>query len=228
MFRNGRSRRRGVRPTVVVDMLQITDVQVRIVQFQSRQNIYLSEIEGDSDVLAHLELDLKDDRCEILSNGIFLGTMNKRTQYALHSFPSRAALSYSGRISKTRLKQNIAAAAAPSSSILPNLTCKIDVLIYGPRNLGDMLARHLCRCRLFLQHPHPVPASVTYENPQYLQISGVSFRNDTTLAPILVNPLNNSDDDGDVDLPAIIDNLPGHEYLREIDIDAGIDTKLLR
>lgn len=154
--------------------------------------------------------------------------MSKATHLALRSFPSSTSLSFSCLIPKGKLNQKLAAAAAPPGSVSPNLTCTVDVLIFGPSNLGDVLARHLCRCRLFLQHPHSVPTSVKYENPQYLEVAGNSFHNDAVLPLIPDDPLNNSDDDEAVDLPTVIDNLPRHDYLQEVNIDEGILTTLLR
>ncbi|RYP47846.1 hypothetical protein DL768_006163 [Monosporascus sp. mg162] len=202
---------------------------------QTRQSITFDEIRRDNDVFACLELVIEEDRCDILANGISVATMNKRTHLALNSFSSAKALKCSGLLSKAKLNQKLAVAAEPPGSGSPKLTCTMEILVFGPRTIGDVLARHLSWYRLFLQHPYPMPNDVDYENPQYLGMVGSSFSNGTILPPIPIDTFQEKpdssktpDEDELVDLDSVMDNLPRHDYLQEANIDKGIEAALLR
>ncbi|RYP05726.1 hypothetical protein DL765_009751 [Monosporascus sp. GIB2] len=215
--------------------VSLRDIQIRISRLQTRQSITFDEIRRDNDVFACLELVIGEDHCDILANGISVATMNKRTHLALNSLSSAKVLKCSGLLSKAKLNKTLAVAAEPPGSGSPKLTCTMDILVFGPRTIGDVLARHLSRYRLFLQHPYPVPNDVDYENPQYLGMVGSSFSNGTILPPILVDTFQEEpdsskkpDEDESVDLDNVMDNLPRHDYLQEANIEKGIEATLLR
>ncbi|RYP61327.1 hypothetical protein DL771_010166 [Monosporascus sp. 5C6A] len=216
-------------------MPQLRDIQIRISRLQARQSITFDEIRRDNDDFAYLELVIETDRCDILANGVSVATMDKRTHLALNSFLSAKVLKCSGLLSKAKLNQKLAVAAESPGSGSPKLTCTMDILVFGPRTIGDVLARHLSRYRPLPQHPYPMPNDVDYENPQYLGMVGSSFSNGTILPPIPVDTFQEKpdsskkpDEDESVDLDSVMDNLPRHDYLQEANIDKGIEAPLLR
>lgn len=201
----------------------------------TRQSISFDEVSGDNGIFAGLNLVITEDRCDILARGVSIATMNERTHLVLNSLPSNKVLKCSGLISKAKLDQKLAIATVTPSPGSPKLTCTMDILVFGPRTVGDALARHLSRYRLFLQHPYPMPTNVNYENPQYLAIVGSSFSNGTILPPISADVFrgdshssNNPEEDESVDIYSVLDNLPMHDYLREANIGKGIESTLLR
>lgn len=213
----------------------LTEVQIRISRMYTRQSISFDEVSGDNGIFVRLNLVITEDRCDILARGVSIATMNERTHLVLNSLPSNKVLKCSGLISKTKLDQKLAIATVTPSPGSPKLTCTMDILVFGPRTVGDALARHFSRYRLFLQHPYPMTANVNYENPQYLAIVGSSFSNGTILPPISADVFqgdsdcsNTPEEDESVDIYSVLDNLPMHDYLREADIGKGIESTLLR
>ena len=109
------------------------------------------------------------------------------------------------------------------------------ILIFGPRSVADTLARDLSRFHLFLQHPYQLPPNVVYDNPQYLSIVGSSFANGAILPPIAAEPPQQVTDrpdelgqTGEMDITAVMDNLPKHNYLKEAHVDGRVASPLLR
>ena len=136
---------------------------------------------------------------------------------------------------RPELHQKLAAAAKSPGVSSPKLACTIAILIFGPRSVAETLAKDLSRYHLFLQHPDPRPSHVVYENPQYLSMVGSSFLNGALLPPILTEAFQGEtdrpeefDQDEEVDLVAVMDNLPEHDYLREADVDGRIRATLKR
>ncbi|RWA09490.1 hypothetical protein EKO27_g5618 [Xylaria grammica] len=106
--------------------------------------------------------------------------------------------------------------------------------IFGPRSVKDTLAKELARFRLFLQHPVPMPEGISYENPQYLSTASSSFGNGAILPPIPTeifrhetSKAGTSDQDEATTITTVLDNLPAHNCVGNIDIDKRIRTTLL-
>lgn len=220
---------------ILVNIPQLTDVQIRISRIKTSQSIRFDEIKRDKDIFACLEVVIAEDGCDILAKGVSVATMNNRTHLALNTLSSKEKLKCSGLLSKANLDQKLAVATQPLNPGPPKLTCTMDILIFGPRMIGDVLARHLSRYHLFLQHPYPMPIDLDYENPQYLGMVGGSFSNGAILPPISADAFqrapdssNKLDDDDSVDIHAVLDNLPKHDYLREVNMNEGLETTLLR
>jgi hypothetical protein len=103
--------------------------------------------------------------------------------------------------------------------------------------MADSLARGLSKYRLFLQHPTPKPPGLEYVNPQYLTMAGSYLPNGAVLAPIPMDAFDldasrrndvDQDPEDEVDLKAVMDNLPQHAYLRDADIDGRVNATLLK
>lgn len=202
---------------------------------RDKRSITFDEIRRDNDVFASLELVIEEDRCDILVKGISIATMNRKTHLALQSLSCAKMLKYTGMVPRLEFHQKLAAAAKPPGVSSPNLACTMATLIFGPRSVAETLAKDLSRYHLFLQHPYPMPTHVVYENPQYLGMVGSSFLNGAVLPPIPVEAFqrdtdrsNELDQDEEVDLVAVIDNLPRYDYLRQVDVDGRIRTALKR
>jgi SWI/SNF-related matrix-associated actin-dependent regulator of chromatin subfamily A3 len=202
---------------------------------RDKQSITFDETRRDTDVFASLELVIEEDRCDILVKGISIATMNSKTHLALKNLSSAEMLKCTGMVPRSELHQKLAAAVkSPGVSSL-KLACTMGILIFGPRSVAETLAKDLSRYHLFLQHPYLMPTHVVYENPQYLGVVGSSFLNGALLPPIPAEAFQRDtdrsdevDQDEEVDLAAVIDNLPKHDYLREADVDGRIRATLLR
>jgi SWI/SNF-related matrix-associated actin-dependent regulator of chromatin subfamily A3 len=202
---------------------------------QGHQALAFDQIGSHSDAFASVELILGDERCDILSRGDPIATMNTKTHVALKSLSYNGRLKYTGKILRSDFNQSITAAARSPSANARKPTSTMSILVCGPRSIAEDLANDLSRYRLFLQHPYPRPADIIYDNPQYFDKVGSSFSNGAVLAPIGDDvfqqdedrPNDTNQDDG-VDVAVIMDNLPGHEYLKEASVDPRINAKLLK
>jgi SWI/SNF-related matrix-associated actin-dependent regulator of chromatin subfamily A3 len=223
-----------------ITLAQLRYVQIRINSIQSKDLKLLEELGRDKDVLASLDLIFGQDRCDLQFKGINVATMNSKSQRALHqlmSLVSKESVRYEALVPRAEFKQKLEAAAQPLNPDRSKLICSMDVQIFGARYLADTIAKELCKYRMFLQHPIRRPLDVAYENPQYLSAVGSSFTNGAVLPPISAEASQNDtelkpnieepDHDPD-DLKVFINNLPGHDYLREADVDKRIETNLLR
>ncbi|KAI0894696.1 SNF2 family N-terminal domain-containing protein [Annulohypoxylon nitens] len=113
----------------------------------------------------------------------------------------------------------------------------VDCLVFGPRSVSNDLAKELSKCRMFLQHPVPLPSDYPYENPQYLNIAGASFSNGSILPAIRgfheagtdcnVSRSQQDNEQQTDTLLSVLDSIPQHNYLKEAEIDPRISTVLL-
>ncbi|KAJ2988148.1 hypothetical protein NUW58_g4127 [Xylaria curta] len=212
----------------------LKDIPIRLNYRQDTYDCTLDKLNSDRNRFATLQLDFQEDRCDILINSVRIATMGAKTHHALSSLSPAAVLSYNGIVLQSELRQKLAA-TTKSSGIQPSKTnCNIALIIYGPRSTKDTLAKELARFRLFLQHPVPMPEGVAYENPQYLSTATSSFGNGAILPPIPIelfrqdsSRTSTPDADKSTTIAAVLDNLPQHEYVGNIDIDSRIKTVLL-
>jgi len=224
----------------LITLAQLRYVQIRINSIQSKDLKNLEELGRDKYVLASPDLIFGQDRCDLQFKGINVATMNSKSQRALHqlmSLVSKESVRYEALVSRAEFKQKLEAAQLPLNPDGSKLICSMDVQIFGARYLADTIAKELCKYLMFLQHPIRRPLDVAYENPQYLSAIGSSFTNGAVLPPISAEALQNDieskaniqepDHDPD-DLKVFINNLPGHDYFREADVDKRIETNLLR
>lgn len=223
-----------------ITLAQLRYVQIRINPIQSKDLKVLEELGRDKDVLASLDLIFGQDRCDLQFKGINVATMNSKSQRALHqlmSLLSKESVRYEALVTRAEFKQKLEAAAQPLNPDRSKLICSMNVQIFGARYLADTIAKELCKHRMFLQHPIRRPLSVAYENPQYLTAVGSSFTNGAVLPPISAETSQNDieskpnieePDHNPDDLKVFINNLPGHDYLQEADVDKRIETNLLR
>lgn len=190
---------------------------------------------GKNEEFAALDIEIGEDRSDILTRGNAIATMNSNIHLVLSNLPSRKVLKYTGLIALTELNQKLGTSAKNKRGVNPaGLTCGMSMLVFGHRSIADTLARDLCRFHLFLQYPDPMPTDVVYDNPQYLGIVGSSFVNEELLPPIPIESLQQGterpselDHDEEEDLGAVIDNLPKHDYPRVADAGGGLRTPLL-
>lgn len=195
------------------------------------------EIVKDQDNFIHLDLIFEQDRCNVQFKNISVATMNTKTHHALRSLQSKLRVRYEGLVTRVEFKEKLDSVMKPLGADISKLTWSMDIQIFGVRSIGDAVAKELSQYRLFLQHPYSVPFDVAYENPQYPSMLRSSFTNGAVLPPISIEAshretkihLHPEDLDDDVEeLSAVINDLPRHDYLREVDIDKRIQTDLLR
>ncbi|KAK0705714.1 SNF2 family N-terminal domain-containing protein [Lasiosphaeris hirsuta] len=184
----------------------------------------------------YLKLVMDDDHCQLMAKGVSIATINKKSHFALRKLSSYP-LEYLGIAKQQELQQKLIAAEVSLGTGVSNLSCTISLLLSGPRSISDALAKELSKHRLFLQHPNPKPIGVDYENPQYLGMVGSWLPRGPLLTPLSTESAEqptdqssdvNPDDEPEVDLKAVMDNLPKHSYLREADITEGITATLKR
>lgn len=179
---------------------------------------------------------------------MIVARLNKRTQFALAIIERSESLAgkvhYRALLPLAELRGRLKLASQLSSLDSSQASWDMSILLTGPRSISQVLAKELSRQRLYLQHPSTVPDDMRYENPQYLTMVGSSFSNGAVLAPIVLEPSQESNDteetkvasrqtetrslDGDVvDVITMLDQLPRHEYLMEPPVDGRVETVLL-
>ncbi|PYH69626.1 DEAD/DEAH box helicase [Aspergillus vadensis CBS 113365] len=222
----------------------LRNIQIRINHVQDPQSLCFDEILGDTGDFASLDLFIQDDRCDIVSKqGIYIATLNTRTQHALSSIRLPEAPTWLGVIPKFELQQRIKSVAESSATAQwsSKVTCTMSVLVIGSPSIAQALARELAQHHLFLQHPEPKP-DLEYSNPQYLSWAGAPCLDRPILPPILGIAKQNDTDGLDVlgregqghdncdydddDARAILDDFPQQALRNEIDVDNRIRTKL--
>ncbi|KAH6856125.1 SNF2 family N-terminal domain-containing protein [Chaetomium sp. MPI-CAGE-AT-0009] len=213
----------------------LKNIQVRLNR-TLRAPTALAEVQGQhGTVFACLDLVIDEERCDITVAGLPIGILNKNTHLALKSLPSQAR--YKGMVPKQEFQQKLAAAELSRGVDLPNQPYTMVIVLSGPRSIAESLAKSLSKYRQFLQYPDPKLPGLEYENPQYLTMGGSWLPNGAVLAPIAPELFGKDTDrrdnidqepEDEVDLRAVMDNLPKPAYLREADIDGRIKTTLLK
>jgi hypothetical protein len=214
----------------------LKNIQIRLSRTLHAPTV-LAEVQGqDGTVFASLDLAIHEERCDIITAGLPIGTLNKKTHLALKSLPSRPLCK--GMVPKQEFQEKLAAAEPLSRGMsLLNKSCTMAIILSGPRSIAESLAKGLSKYHLFLQHPDPKLPGMEYQNPQYLTMVGSWLPNGAVLAPIAPEFFNKDTDrrdnadqepENEVDLRTVLDNLPQPAYLREADIDGRIKTTLLK
>ncbi|KAI3323069.1 hypothetical protein HD806DRAFT_535561 [Xylariaceae sp. AK1471] len=212
----------------------LKDVLIRINHGLDLQSVSFDNAGRESDVFATLELVFQHDRCDILARRNFIATMNEKTQIALCSLSTAALLRYTGMIPQSEIHENGTTAPTSLRTRSSKPTCMMAILVFGPRSIKSTLARDLSQYHLFLQHPVPMPPDIVYENPQYLSVDKTSFSIGAILPPLSTEIFQQTpelsgepDQDEPPNFSAVIDSLPEHDYLGEVDVDRRISTALL-
>ncbi|KAE9373912.1 hypothetical protein N431DRAFT_466160 [Stipitochalara longipes BDJ] len=214
-------------------------VEIKIIANQNKDPKSFENIGRDEDIFTYLDLIFGQDRCDVQFQGINIATMQTKTQHALQQLIScsNGRVRYKALVPRADLKEKLDAVVQPLSIDKSKLSWSMNMQVFGVRSIADTVAKELSKYRLFLQHPNPVPFNAAYENPQFLSIVQPSFSNGAILPPISVgvtqkeiesNVISEEFDHIIDELRAIMNNLPGHNYLKEADIDARINTDLLR
>lgn len=216
---------------------QLKNIAIQLTRVRREKPVRLEDVGREAGRFAGLSIDLDEDRCDILAQGdTVVGTLNTRTHLALKSLSSAEGLRFLGVVRRAEFEEKLTSIAHPVNGKPASLTYSMALLVVGLRSLGDIVARELSKKRLFLQHPKPMPQSLTYENPQYLTMVTSSLPNGALLPPISVEALDHEIsvcgekqelDNGSDDVIALINNLPRQEYLSQADIDKRITTPLL-
>lgn len=119
---------------------------------------------------------------------------------------------------------------------LPRLC--LNVNIFGPRDIGDTVARDQSGAGMFLQAPEKRSTMLPYEKPQFLLLPGILQREEPKLAT-RAQALNGKEhlsghkkvltsDENLSDFDAVFEKLPPHDYLKSVFSDFRIKTSLLR
>lgn len=178
-------------------------------------------------------MSIQDDRCDILSQGRHIATLNSKTHHALSCIRLPETPNWIGVIPLSELEGKVNSAAERTSTKLPIITCTICILVTGPSSIAQTLARELAAHHLFLQHPDPKLHGFKYDNPQYLSLEGKSSFDGPILPPLLKNPsqreVNGSDEDSDnlsEDSDHDLNEVPQQGIWNEVEDDFRIRTKL--
>jgi hypothetical protein len=105
---------------------------------------------------------------------------------------------------------------------------KVDLNVYGHSQFAKTTAAILSSARLFLQPPNYEPRCLAYENPQYLRLPDLDEADFTSLD--MPGSTKDSNEDTSQGLASeveiILDHLPQPRFLREIQADERVITKL--
>ncbi|KAI2464721.1 SNF2 family N-terminal domain-containing protein [Annulohypoxylon bovei var. microspora] len=195
----------------------------------------------DHEDISDIKLLFSDQRGDIVdASGNIVAVLNKKIRLALSKVvTSINSIRFNGNFQRENRNYSISRIVHQGklSSYCSDNRSSIDFLVFGPRSVGNNLAKELSKFNMFLQHPITLPSGFLYDNPQYLSIAGSSFSNGSLLPPVTgFDEMNNSfdvpssqeDDEQQVDtLAYVLDHLPRHSYLKEADIDPRISTVLL-
>ena len=182
-----------------------------------------------------LQLSFHEQYCILqMKEGCAFGTLNKRAFRSLTTLSCFQELNYTALISCDDWKGKSFAFGKDSK-----LRCMcLDINVFGPQRLQDMVAKGLSRVGFFLQPPHQGTTDLPYENPQYLHLPGVvqveelssssSFQASSVEAPVPGRQRALASNERLLDFDMIIEELPRHEYLTEAVADFRVKTILLR
>ncbi|KAK3389795.1 SNF2 family N-terminal domain-containing protein [Podospora didyma] len=209
------------------------DIQIRIQRVHDRHPIPFDEIGIGNNLFSSLDIVIQDDRCDIQARGISVATMNQKTHLALKSISCAKYFKCIGTIPSSELRQKLNASELHPDTKSPEPICLIAIHVSGPRSIAEDLAKELCRFRLYLQHPIPMPPNVIYENPQYLGTVGSFLPSGALLPPIEMEVVSKGstrpDDNAEnavLDLRTLLENLPARGYSLAVDFDLSIREKL--
>lgn len=219
----------------MVDLTQLVNISVQFRPQRSSPSLTISETGTPENKLARLELVLTEGRCNVRSNGVFLGSMNKKTHSQLNHISKKMSLNYIGLTQTQNLMPRGERLWANSISDPIKKIDTMDILVTGPRSIAGVVGEELSRQYLFLQHPHSMVTYLPYENPQYLYMIEASSILQNMPPPLPVYTmetgsilLSDSDEDESSDLIKIMEDLPNHEYTSEVNIHDQIRTPLLK
>lgn len=215
------------------------NVQIKFYQSQVKPRIPTEEYVARADKgLVTLALDFDLERCTVqTTDGVALARVNTKTALAMRSLALHQKVSFKGVASRAELDQKLAQTTLTRNPNPAQFTWPLNIHVFGDRSVADTVARELSKLRLFLQHPNPFTPGTVYENPQYLIVPGASLPNGTVLAPLAAELLRPETeravsaeefDDEEQNLTRLMNTLPRHDYLQEIDIDSSIKTVLLK
>ncbi|KAI0406998.1 hypothetical protein F4802DRAFT_555264 [Xylaria palmicola] len=212
----------------------LKDIQIRLNYEQDAYTSTLDKSSRDDNNFIALQLQFLEDRCDVLRGGVPFATMGMKLHLALKSLSSAEMLSYKGMVLQSELRQKFATVAKFPRIHPSKIDCNMSLIILGPRSVKDTIAKELARFRLFLQHPIPMLEGIAYENPQYLSTVASRFGNGVILPPIQIEVSHRDftgasalDPDEQTTIATVLDNLPQHNYVRNLDIDKRIRTILL-
>ncbi|GLA31977.1 hypothetical protein AnigIFM63326_010892 [Aspergillus niger] len=223
----------------------------------------LHSLSGDQSIgipntFATLALSIQWNRGDFLSKtGTPIATLNCETHRQLSSIRVDEDPNWLGVMPMDELQQRIRVVkkrSSLSSSLSPFSTsssadfsssmetCKMNIFVFGPLVIEDVLARELGWHRLYLDHPDPMPDQVKYYNPQWFYTEGTPFYERLVSPPIPgtadqhQHDMDNSDEPGadkseddeddDADAQAVPDG--SSNVHNEAYIDSRIRTELKR
>ncbi|KAI0100544.1 hypothetical protein GGR51DRAFT_351483 [Nemania sp. FL0031] len=212
----------------------LKDIQVQFNYGQDAYSSALDKLRKSSDIFTILQINVSEDRCDVLTNGVLVATVTTKAHFALTSLASSAILRYDGTMLQSELCQKLTDASKSTQTHGSRVQGKIGLIMFGPSNIQESLAKDLARYRLFLQHPIPMPEGIVYKNPQYLSLVASTFRNGAILPPIPnesfqqgSDGVSSSDSDESMTILTVLDSLPQHDYLSGVRVDKSITTTLL-
>lgn len=179
-------------------------------------------------------LQVSGDLC--CDDGTVLAQINTKTHLALRLASQNGAI-FTALVNEQELRGKMYEASLTSRYSKPaSVVCDMELLVFGPKNIGADVAESLARFKVFLQNPRPDTTTLPYENPQFLRLPGVDSAvdiNAETLAIESTEVLGNVESlpnlgEGYINAQTIVDQLPAPEGLRAANIDKRIHTKLRR
>ncbi|KAI2950998.1 hypothetical protein CBS147322_5235 [Aspergillus niger] len=236
----------------------LRDIYVQIKPAQDLHSLSGDQSFGIPNTFATLALSIQWNRGDFLSKtGTPIATLNCETHRQLSSIRVDEDPIWLGVMPMDELQQRIRVVkkrSSLSSSLSPFSTsssadfsssmetCKMNIFVFGPLVIEDVLARELGWHRLYLDHPDPMPDQVKYYNPQWFYTEGTPFYERLVSPPIPgtadqhQHDMDNSDEPGadkseddeddDADAQAVPDG--SSNVHNEAYIDSRIRTELKR
>ncbi|KAI1777215.1 SNF2 family N-terminal domain-containing protein [Hypoxylon cercidicola] len=213
----------------------LCDIRIQWISTASHQKLVNQRGLNKQDTY-DVSLVLANGRYEVVDVfGDIVATLNKKTHMAFSKLTAVNQIRFSGNVQKDGSNLLTTGGKPPANG--SSAYSLVDLLVFGPQSIANNLAKDLSRHRLFLQHPNPLPVVVPYDNPQYLRMTGVSLTNGSLLPAIQdfedpedISNTTSSQEDDELqmsNLADVLDHLPQHNYLKEVQIDHRILTPLL-
>lgn len=201
-----------------------------------RESLNFREIITEEQTFLTLQLLFNEEHCVLQTKQKrAFGVLNTKVFRSLTKLPCFQELEYIALVGFNEWKER----SFPTGKDSKIRCISLDINIWGPRCELDATARELSRARLFLQPPHQGTTILPYENPQYLHLPGVvqvmelpvssssqtpNFSASAVSGHEQVAALN----DRYPDFDKILEELPRHDYLKEVIVDIRVKTQLLR
>jgi hypothetical protein len=103
-------------------------------------------------------------------DGTDFGILNTHAGKALEGIFERSHVEFDAYVDKITLRETLGRAIKAADA-----TARININIYGPKEYGLTIGRHLSRGKIFLQRPDRPKAGIIYDNPHVLTFPDITI-----------------------------------------------------